>query len=121
MLVVYTYHRERPPKSIDLSIIPLQDLATNIQSIVQHHEKADIWFGYLEGWMLSPQEEVLIRKAIRKFTCHVVSFFPLSFSQSWKNEILSIYTTDLNGRSNTHDNGCIIHDGEAIGYGGIGS
>ena len=121
MLIVYTYPRTRPPKSIDLSIIPLQELASVVQSIVQHQTDAELWFGYLEGWMLTPQEEVFLRTAIRKFSCHVVSLFPLSFSQSWKNEIHSIYTERPHGDSDTNHNGRIVHDGNAIGYGGVGS
>jgi hypothetical protein len=121
MLIVYTYPRFRPQHTIDLSAIPLNEFAQTIQDIVNHQKDVELWFGYIDGWMLTPHEEVILRKAIRKFECHVVSFFPLAFSQSWKNEIRLIYTDNSHGESSTHNDGCSIHDGGAIGYGGFGS
>ena len=122
MLTVYTYRQTRLPNTIDLSTIPLAELAQTVTDIV-HHQKEDVqlWFGYLDGWMLTPHEEVILRKAIRKFECFVVSFFPLAFSQSWKNEIRSIYTARPHGESDTHHDGCVVHDGSPVGYGGFGS
>jgi hypothetical protein len=121
MLIVYTYLQSRPTNTIDLSMVPLNELAQTVRDIVHHQKNVDLWFGYMDGWMLTPHEEVILRKAIRKFTCHVVSLFPCAFSQSWKNEIHSIYTENPYGDSDTHHNGSAIHDGNAIGYGGIGS
>jgi hypothetical protein len=121
MLVVYTYPRFRPNNTIDLSTIPLDEFAKTIQDIVDHQKDIELWFGYIDGWMLTPHEEVIVRKAIRKFECHVVSFFPLAFSQSWKNEIRFIYTDSSHGEPSAHNDGCSIHDGSAIGYGGFGS
>lgn len=121
MLIVYTYPRFRPKHTIDLSSIALNELAQTIQDIVHHQKDVELWFGYIDGWMLTPHEEVILRKAIRKFECHVVSFFPLAFSQSWKNEIRSIYTDRPHGDSDTHNNGSSVHYGSPIGYGGIGS
>lgn len=121
MLVVYTYPRFRPQNTIDLSTIPLNEFAQTVQDIVDHQRNVELWFGYIDGWMLTPHEEVILRKAIRKFECHAVSFFPLAFSQSWKNEIRSIYTDRLDGEPDTHNNGSSLHNGCEIGYGGVGS
>lgn len=121
MLTVYTYPQSRLSNTIDMSTIPLSELADTVTDIVNHQKDVRLWFGYLEGWMLTPQEEVLLRKAIRKFDCFVVSLFPLAFSQSWKNEIHSIYTERPHGDSDTHHNGSAIYDGRPIGYGGVGS
>lgn len=121
MLIVYTYPRFRPQKAIDVSTIPLHEFAKSVQDIVDHQKDVELWFGYIDGWMLTPHEEVILRKAIRKFECHVVSFFPLAFSQSWKNEIRFIYTGRPHGEPDTYNDGRAIHNGSAIGYGGIGS
>lgn len=121
MLTVYTYPETRPRGTIDLSTIPLSELAGHVQDIVHHQRNVQLWFGYLDGWMLTPQEDVLLRKAIRKFECFVVSSFPLAFSQSWKNEIRFIYTARPHGATNSNDNGGIVHNGHEIGYGSVGS
>lgn len=121
MLVVYTYQRFRPQNTIDLSTIPLNEFAQSVQDIVDHQKDVELWFGYLDGWMLQPKEEVIMRKALRKFECHAVSFFPLSLPQSWKNEIRTIYTIKPHGDSDTDNNGGAVHHGGPIGYGGIGS
>lgn len=121
MLIVYTYPRFRPPNTIDVSTTPLNELSQTIQDIVDHQKEIELWFGYIDGWMLTPHEEVILRKAIRKFECHAVSFFPLAFSQCWKNEIRSIYTDIPHGVSNSNNNGSAIHDGGPVGYGGFGS
>lgn len=96
MLTVYTYKIPKPDHCIDLSMLSLDEFVDSAISI-QHHQKQDklIWFGYLDGWMLQPQEEVQLRKVIRTFPCIVVSAFPLAFSQAWKNEIDIIYTQPL--------------------------
>jgi hypothetical protein len=121
MLIVYTYPRFRPQNTIDLSTIRLNEFAQTVQDIVDHQKDVDLWFGYIDGWMLTPHEEVILRKAIRKFECHAVSFFPLAFSQSWKNEIRSIYTDRPHGESSVDNNGGSVHYGSSIGYGGYGS
>ncbi len=121
MLVVYTYPQTRPKHTIDLSTIALNDLAQMVDDITQHQKDVGIWFGYLDGWMLHPKEEVILRKALRKFDCYVVSFFPLSFPQSWKNEIKAIYTERPHGDPDSNNNGSAVHYGGPIGYGGIGS
>ena len=111
MLMVYTYKRDRPANTIDLSTIPLSELTDSALAILSHQKSADIWLGYLEGWMLTPYEEVLLRKVLRKFQCHVVSHFPLSFSVAWQNEIDTIYTVQVNGRSDSDHDGSSLHDG----------
>jgi len=112
-LTVYTVRRSRPPQSIDLSTIPLADLAATVEDIYHHQTSAHLWFGYLDGWMLTPQDEVRIRPALRKFACSLVSGFPLSLSLAWKNEIETVYTTDPNGPSELDNDGRAVHDGNA--------
>lgn len=121
MLTVYTFRQTRPKHMIDVSTIVLNELAEKVDDIAQHQKDIQIWFGYLDGWMLQPKEEVILRKAIRKFDCHLVSFFPLSLPQSWKNEIKVIYTDKPHGDSDFNNNGSSVHHGGPIGYGGIGS
>jgi hypothetical protein len=111
MLTVYTTCVRRPAHMMDLSTLPLDRLVDAALAIYAHQTSVEIWFGYLDGWMLTPHEEVLLRKVIRKFECALVSAFPLSLSQSWKNEIRTVYTKDPNGASQSH------HDGGAIHYG----
>ena len=106
---------------IDVSTILLDELARMVDDIAQHQKDVQIWFGYLDGWMLQPKEEVILRKAIRKFDCHLVSHFPLSLPQSWKNEIRTIYTTKPHGDTDSDNHGGTVHHGGPIGYGGVGS
>jgi hypothetical protein len=115
MLTVYTYLIEKPPDCYDMSKLSLDDgFLDTIKSITEHQKTGTLWLGYLEGWMLTPHEEVILRKAIRQFQCIVVTRFPLSFSQAWKNEIDWVYTNgEDNGSPNSHDNGCFVHDGSA--------
>ena len=112
MLYVYTYLRKKPLRCFDLSRIPLNELVDSALALYSHQKSGTIWFGYLEGWMLSPQEEVLLRKVIRKFDCIVVTQFPLAFSMAWKNEIETLFTEDIstNGNSNSHNNGRSLHN-----------
>jgi hypothetical protein len=110
MLYVYTYPIPKPTECFDLSTLPLEEFVESILAIVNHQKTGTLWFGYLDGWMLNPREEVLIRKAIRKFKCIVVSHFPLAFSQAWKNECDTIYMNEPNGHSNTHNNGSALHN-----------
>lgn len=96
MLTVYTYKIPKPEHCIDLSMLSLNDLVDSVVSITNHQKKDTvIWLGYLDGWMLHPQEEVLFRKIIRTFSVILVSHFPLSLSQAWKNEIDIVYTKAL--------------------------
>ena len=111
MLTVYTYSIPKPANAFDLSEIPLDELADAATAILTHHKTAVIWFGYLEGWMLTAMEEVQLRKVIRAFPCIVVSRVPLSFSNAWKNEIDSVYTAPLNGHPNSDNDGGAVHDG----------
>lgn len=121
MLVVYTTRQTRPPNTIDLSTIALDALADTVTEICHHQTNVRLWFGYLDGWMLTPQDEVRIRRALRQFDCFLMTAFPLSLSFAWKNEIKTVYTTDPNGDSDLDNNGRIVHDGNAVGYGGVGS
>jgi hypothetical protein len=116
MLTVYTYPIPKPANVFDVSGISLDELVDACLAILHHQKSAHIWFGYLDGWMLNPREEVLLRKVIRTFPCTVVSHFPLAFSQSWKNEIDTIYTSPLNGDPNTDNNGSTLHHGSSSGH-----
>ena len=78
MLTVYMFRRDKPPGAFDLSIIPLDELADAVTAIVAHHTSGHLWFGYLEGWMLTSREEVLLRPALRNFPCSCVCLFPLA-------------------------------------------
>jgi hypothetical protein len=113
MLSVYTYPIPKPADCYDMSRLSLEDgFIDAIKSIVSHQKGGTIWLGYLEGWMLTPMEEVILRKALRNFHCIVVSRFPLSFSQAWKNEIDWVYTVRrYHGEPNTNNNGRFVHDG----------
>jgi hypothetical protein len=67
--------------------------------------------------MLTPQQEARLRPAIRKFNCELITAFPLSLSHAWQNEIDTIYTSDPNGPSYTHNDGRAVHDGSQTGHG----
>ena len=122
MLTVYTYKIPKPTGCFDLSIIPLDEWMETVLDLVSHQTEGTLWFGYLDGWMLTPHEEVVLRKAIRKFKCIVVSQFPLAFSQAWKNEIDYVYTDPQhNGITNTHNDGRSLHNGSSSEYGCTGT
>jgi hypothetical protein len=114
MLSVYTYPIPKPVDVFDLSETPLEQLADTATAILTHHKTAVIWFGYLEGWMLTPMEEVRLRKVIRAFPCIAVSRVPLSFSNAWKMEIDTIYTASPHGHSDSDDNGGLAHAGREV-------
>jgi len=116
MLTVYTYKIRKPTDAIDFSLIPLDTLVESALAVLSHQKNATIWFGYLDGWMLTPQEETLLRKVIRTFPCIVLSRFPLSFSLAWKNEIDCIYTAEQHGDSNSHNHGGSVYDGSSSGH-----
>lgn len=111
MLTVYTYKVPVPTGWIDFSGLPLSELTESALAVFSHQKDAKIWFGYLDAWMLTPQEDVLLRKVIRTFPCGLVTHFPLALSQSWKNEIDTIYTAELNGDPHTDHNGCLVRHG----------
>ena len=111
MLTVYTYIPPKPENAFDLSQVPLDELAATATEILAHHKTAVIWLGYLEGWMLTPMEEVRLRKVIRTFSCSVSSRVPLSFSNAWKNEIDFIYTVTPHGDSEIDHNGGSVFTG----------
>ncbi len=92
MLTVYTYRIQKPTECFDMSGIQLDEIADALTAIRSHQRTAKIWLGYLDGWMLTPMEEVILRKVIRDFECILVSKNPFSLSQAWKNEIETIYT-----------------------------
>jgi hypothetical protein len=113
MLTIYTYRIPKPAECYDMSRLSLEEsFVDTIKSISEHQTSGTIWFGYLEGWMLTPYEEVILRKALRTFHCIVVTRFPHSFSHAWKNETDWVYTEPPNhGSPDTHNNGRTLHDG----------
>jgi len=121
MLEVYTFKMERPLHWIDLSMTPLDELAQTVEDICAHQTDVRLWFGYLDGWMLTPHEEVILRKALRKFTCGVVTAFPLSLSHAWKNEINTLYTERPHGFTDTDNDGRIVHNGSQVEHRHFGS
>ena len=121
MLDVYTYPIPKPAGALDLSVIPLDQLTDDAIAIFEHQKDIRIWFGYLDGWMLNPREEVILRKLIRKFECIVITAFPLALSQSWKNETRIMYTDRPHGDSDSNHHGRSVHDRGPVGYGGVGS
>jgi hypothetical protein len=104
-----------------LSVIPLDELADHAADILAHQRNARLWFGYLEGWMVTPQEEVRLRKVLRAFPCALICAFPCALSQAWKNEIDTIYTTEPHGDSDTDNNGGSVQHGRSVGYGHTGA
>jgi hypothetical protein len=92
MLTVYTYPTPRPQGALDLSLTPLDEIADAAMNVYNHQRDIVLWFGYLDGWMLTPREEVLLRNVLRKFPCVLVTAFPLALSPAWKNEIDILYT-----------------------------
>ena len=62
MLTVYLYRAPRPAQALDLSLTPLEEIADTALSFHAHQSSGSIWFGYLEGWMLTPQQEALLRQ-----------------------------------------------------------
>lgn len=100
-----------------MSTLLLNDLADAVDEIVSHHTKGTIFLGYIDGWMLTPCEEVRLRRALRTLSCIAISHFPLSLSNAWQNEIDWVYTDNINGLCNTHNNGGSLHDGRTSEYG----
>ena len=121
MLTVYTYKIPKPSGCFDLSILPLDKWMETVLDITAHQTKGVLWFGYLDGWMLTPHEEVVLRKAIRQFECILITQFPFSLSHSWKNEIDWVYTVQPNGSTHTHNNGGFVHNGCSPQHRHVGS
>jgi hypothetical protein len=93
MITLFLTKVEKPKDvTIDVSDVSLDLLTETLINIYSHHQSAVIWIGYLEGWMLSPIEETLLRKVIRKFPCYIVTNNVFSFSHAWKNETICIHS-----------------------------
>jgi len=90
MLTVYTVPVPRKPEWIDLSGIPLDELVDSALAVLAHQPIATVWFGYLEGFMLTSQEEIRLRPVLRAFPCHVVCSMPLLLPFAWKTETETI-------------------------------
>ena len=73
MLTVYVYNARKPADCFDLSYQTLDTFTDTALGILAHHKTAVLWFGYLEGWMLTPEDETKLRAVIRAFDCHVVT------------------------------------------------
>lgn len=116
MLHLYLYPKSfsvlRDMCTIDFSKIPSDQLADECEKIIQHHRTCILFLGYLDvGWMLDPKHEARIRRVIRKFETHVVSFHLESIPHSWKNEIDTVYVQEVkNGHAEVIDNGSTIQD-----------
>ena len=99
---------------IDLSKLPSSSLATEANSIVEHHKSCCVFLGYVEpGWMLDASSQVQLRKLFRKFPVGIVTQFSESLPFSWKNEINTIYTSKWvhkNGESVSVNNGSSLQD-----------
>jgi hypothetical protein len=95
MLTVYTHPISKPDGAFDLSVVPLDEMCDVATNIYEHQKSAVVWLGYLDGWMLTPREEVVLRGIIRAFSCVAVSHYPVSLPYAWKNEIDTIYSSPL--------------------------
>jgi hypothetical protein len=109
-LYLHSFEELRSKCDIDMSKIPADKLADECDSILQHHKKVKLFFGYLDvGWMLDPKHEARIRNAIRKFEVYIVTFHLDSIPFSWKNEIDTLYVKRVeNGGTEIIDNGCPV-------------
>ena len=94
---------------IDLSRVPLNELANESMSIVNHHSNCAIFLGHLEpGFMLDSISQVILRKLIRKFPTGIICKFTESLPFSWKNEIDTLYIQkplNSNGSTSFINNG----------------
>ncbi len=116
MLTVYTVPIQKQRDWIDLSSLPLDDLVPAALAVLAHQTSAVVWFGYLEGTMLTPQEETRLRPVLRAFPCHLVCTLPLFLPYAWKTDVETIYTTDPNGAPDSHDNGGAVRNGRSVGH-----
>jgi len=103
---------------LDLSKIPLSELANESTSIVNHHSKCSVFLGYLEpGWMLDLPSQTILRKLFRKFSVGLVCNFTESLPFSWKNEIDSLYIQkplNTNGSTSSLNDGSSLHNESQI-------
>ena len=103
------YKAHESVKILDLSKIPVKDLALESDSIVNHHKECAIYLGYLEpGWMMELCDQTKLRKLFRKFPVGLILYFPESLPYSWKTDIEILYTGESNGESNSFDDGSTV-------------
>jgi hypothetical protein len=91
---------------LDWSDSSPEELVTLAETAVQHHTDVVVFLGALEGWMLSPLQEIRMRPLIRKFPVAVVCKYPVGLSAAWKNELSAIHVAYGNhGYTHSHDDG----------------
>ena len=99
---------------LDLSKVPLDELANESMSIVNHHSNCAIFLGHLEpGFMLDSISQVILRKLIRKFPTGIICKFTESLPFSWKNEIDTLYIQkplNSNGSTSFINNGSSLQN-----------
>jgi hypothetical protein len=97
---------------LDLSKVPLDEIANESMAIVNHHSNCAIFLGHLEpGFMLDSISQVILRKLIRKFPTGIICKFTESLPFSWKNEIDTLYIQKpLNSNGSTS----FINDGSSL-------
>lgn len=97
---------------LDLSKVPLDEIANESMAIVNHHSNCAIFLGHLEpGFMLDSISQVILRKLIRKFPIGIICKFTESLPFSWKNEIDTLYIQKpLNSNGSTS----FINDGSSL-------
>jgi hypothetical protein len=97
---------------LDLSKVPLDEIANESMAIVNHHSNCAIFLGHLEpGFMLDSISQVILRKLIRKFPTGLICKFTESLPFSWKNEIDTLYIQKpLNSNGSTS----FINDGSSL-------
>jgi len=103
MLEVYCEQIPEIPKNcIDLSKHMSSELVDKLETIYAHHSDATIYLGFLDPlFMLSPQEETRMRKAIRKFRVLIAVRNPFTLPFSWKNGISKLFLLDDKNAENT--------------------
>lgn len=100
MLNIYTklqyFLEDTPFDFIDLSNVPTNKLADKMDTIYDHYTSGNIYIGFLEPiLMLTPQEEVRMRKVFRKFEVFVIVGNPFILPFSWKNGIRKLVMSSL--------------------------
>ena len=90
MLNIYTNIQycldELPPDYIDISKVCADELCNKMETIYLHHKSGNVYIGFLEPLlMLSPQDEVRMRKVFRKFEIFMIVGNPFILPFSWKN------------------------------------
>jgi hypothetical protein len=64
------------------------ELCDKLETIYTHHKSGNVYIGFLEPLlMLTPQEEVRLRKVFRKFEVFLIVGNPFILPFSWKNGI----------------------------------